>query len=187
MYIVLARPPEVSSRTLPSRSGRTAIQIDCGERDGTSHDHSRFVAHNNPGSHGRRRRGLPRALPTRESTPIPPLGPASTGAKADKRKTGRSPRMKRLHVLAFVGSLAAGMSAMAASAAEKVVIGDIDDMSGPYADVLGAERRRSGQDGDRRLRRLRPRPADRAVDRSTTRTSPTSARRRRANGPTRTA
>ena len=46
--------------------------------------------------------------------------------------------MNRLHVLAFVGSLAAGMSAMAASAAEKVVIGDIDDMSGPYADVAGA-------------------------------------------------
>ena len=45
--------------------------------------------------------------------------------------------MKRLHVLAFVGSLAAGMSAMAAAAAEKVVIGDIDDMSGPYADVIG--------------------------------------------------
>ena len=39
--------------------------------------------------------------------------------------------MKRLHVLAFVGSLAAGMSVIAASAAEKVVIGDIDDMSGP--------------------------------------------------------
>ena len=46
--------------------------------------------------------------------------------------------MKRLHVLAFVGSLAAGMSAVAASAAEKVVIGDLDDMSGPYADVAGA-------------------------------------------------
>ena len=45
--------------------------------------------------------------------------------------------MKRLHVLAFVGSLAAGMSALAAEAADKVVIGDIDDMSGPYADVLG--------------------------------------------------
>ncbi|MGA2496033.1 MAG: ABC transporter substrate-binding protein [Roseiarcus sp.] len=30
------------------------------------------------------------------------------------------------------------MSVMAASAAEKVVIGDIDDMSGPYADVAGA-------------------------------------------------
>ena len=45
--------------------------------------------------------------------------------------------MKRLHVLAFVGSLAAGMPAMAASAADKVVIGDIDDMSGPYADVIG--------------------------------------------------
>jgi len=46
--------------------------------------------------------------------------------------------MKRLHVLAMCGALAAGMSAMAASAAEKVVIGDIDDMSGPYADVVGA-------------------------------------------------
>ena len=45
--------------------------------------------------------------------------------------------MKRLNVLAFVGSLAVGMAAMAASAADKVVIGDIDDMSGPYADVLG--------------------------------------------------
>jgi branched-chain amino acid transport system substrate-binding protein len=30
------------------------------------------------------------------------------------------------------------MAAMAASAADKVVIGDIDDMSGPYADVAGA-------------------------------------------------
>jgi len=45
--------------------------------------------------------------------------------------------MKQLHVIAFVGALAAGMSAMAAAAAEKVVIGDIDDMSGPYADVIG--------------------------------------------------
>ena len=45
--------------------------------------------------------------------------------------------MKPLHVIAFVGALAAGMSAMAAAAAEKVVIGDIDDMSGPYADVIG--------------------------------------------------
>lgn len=46
--------------------------------------------------------------------------------------------MKPLHVLAFVGSLAAGLFVMAASAAEKTVIGDIDDMSGPYADVAGA-------------------------------------------------
>jgi branched-chain amino acid transport system substrate-binding protein len=46
--------------------------------------------------------------------------------------------MKRLNVLAFVGALGVGMAAMAASAADKVVIGDIDDMSGPYADVAGA-------------------------------------------------
>jgi branched-chain amino acid transport system substrate-binding protein len=46
--------------------------------------------------------------------------------------------MKRLHVLVMVGALAAGMSGVAASAAEKVVIGDIDDMSGPYADVVGS-------------------------------------------------
>ena len=46
--------------------------------------------------------------------------------------------MSRLHVLAFVGSLGVGMAAMTASAADKVVIGDIDDMSGPYADVAGA-------------------------------------------------
>ena len=45
--------------------------------------------------------------------------------------------MSRLHVLAFVGSLGVGLAGMAASAAEKVVIGDIDDMSGPYADSLG--------------------------------------------------
>ena len=47
--------------------------------------------------------------------------------------------MKRLQVLAFVGSLGVGMAAMAASAADKVVIGDIDDMSGPYADVIGPD------------------------------------------------
>ena len=86
--------------------------------------------------------------------------------------------MRRLHVLAFVSSLGVGMAAMAASAAEKVVIGDIDDMSGPYADVTGAERRRSGQDGDRRLRRLRPRPADRAADLR----PPEQARPRRTEG-----
>jgi branched-chain amino acid transport system substrate-binding protein len=46
--------------------------------------------------------------------------------------------MSRLQVLAIVSSLGVGMAAMAASAADKVVIGDIDDMSGPYADVAGA-------------------------------------------------
>jgi branched-chain amino acid transport system substrate-binding protein len=46
--------------------------------------------------------------------------------------------MKRLNVLAFVGALGVGMAAIAAAAADKVVIGDIDDMSGPYADVAGA-------------------------------------------------
>ncbi len=45
--------------------------------------------------------------------------------------------MKPLKVLAFAGVLGAGLWAMGASAAEKVVIGDIDDMSGPYADVIG--------------------------------------------------
>jgi branched-chain amino acid transport system substrate-binding protein len=46
--------------------------------------------------------------------------------------------MKPLKYLAFVSVLGAGLWAVGASAAEKVVIGDIDDMSGPYADVIGA-------------------------------------------------
>jgi len=42
-------------------------------------------------------------------------------------------------MLTFAGALGALLAAGAASAAaNKVVIGDIDDMSGPYADVLGA-------------------------------------------------
>ena len=42
-------------------------------------------------------------------------------------------------ILTFAGMLGALIAASAASAAaNKVVIGDIDDMSGPYADVLGA-------------------------------------------------
>ena len=42
-------------------------------------------------------------------------------------------------ILTFAGALGALLAAGAASAAaNKVVIGDIDDMSGPYADVLGA-------------------------------------------------
>ena len=45
--------------------------------------------------------------------------------------------MKSLKVLAFAGVLGAGLWAVGAGAAEKVVIGDIDDMSGPYADVIG--------------------------------------------------
>ncbi|MGD0640823.1 MAG: ABC transporter substrate-binding protein [Roseiarcus sp.] len=39
--------------------------------------------------------------------------------------------------LAFAGALCASFCAMSAQAADKVVIGDIDDMSGPYADVIG--------------------------------------------------
>ena len=46
--------------------------------------------------------------------------------------------MKPLRAFAIACSLAAGLEAAGASAADKVVIGDIDDMSGPYADVAGA-------------------------------------------------
>ena len=46
--------------------------------------------------------------------------------------------MKPLKYLAFVSVLGAALWGVSASAAEKVVIGDIDDMSGPYADVIGA-------------------------------------------------
>ena len=46
--------------------------------------------------------------------------------------------MKRAKIaLAFAGALCASFFAMSAYAADKVVIGDIDDMSGPYADVIG--------------------------------------------------
>jgi branched-chain amino acid transport system substrate-binding protein len=48
-------------------------------------------------------------------------------------------QMKSVHrVLALAGALSAWLAAGAAqAAANKVVIGDIDDMSGPYADVIG--------------------------------------------------
>ncbi len=48
--------------------------------------------------------------------------------------------MKSLRrTLMVAGALCASLAASAASAAaDKVVIGDIDDMSGPYADVIGA-------------------------------------------------
>jgi branched-chain amino acid transport system substrate-binding protein len=58
-------------------------------------------------------------------------------AGAGPTTLGRSSTMKPLKVLAFAGVLSAGLWAVGASAAEKVVIGDIDDMSGPYADVIG--------------------------------------------------
>ena len=46
--------------------------------------------------------------------------------------------MKRAKIaLAFAGALCASFFAMSAYAADKVVIGDIDDMSGLYADVIG--------------------------------------------------
>src|SRR5271163_1439482 len=42
-------------------------------------------------------------------------------------------------ILMLAGALSTSLAAGAASAADnKVVIGDIDDMSGPYADVIGA-------------------------------------------------
>ena len=47
--------------------------------------------------------------------------------------------MKSLRrTLMLAGALSASLAASAAWAADKVVIGDIDDMSGPYADVIGA-------------------------------------------------
>jgi branched-chain amino acid transport system substrate-binding protein len=57
---------------------------------------------------------------------------------AGPTKLGRKSIMKPLKYLALVSVLGAGLWAVGASAAEKVVIGDIDDMSGPYADVIGA-------------------------------------------------
>ncbi|HTR13605.1 MAG TPA: ABC transporter substrate-binding protein [Roseiarcus sp.] len=47
--------------------------------------------------------------------------------------------MKAQHSLLLAGALGAYLVAGAANAAsDKVVIGDLDDMSGPYADILGA-------------------------------------------------
>ena len=48
--------------------------------------------------------------------------------------------------------------------ANKVVIGDIDDMSGPYADVIGPSGVEAIENGDRGFRRLRAGAADRAAD-----------------------
>ena len=61
--------------------------------------------------------------------------------------------------------LFASLTATAAHAAgNKVVIGDIDDMSGLYADVVGPGRRRGRQNGDRGFRRQRSRQQDRTAD-----------------------
>jgi branched-chain amino acid transport system substrate-binding protein len=57
---------------------------------------------------------------------------------AGQTSFGRKSTMKPLKYLAFVSVLGAALGAAGAGAAEKVVIGDIDDMSGPYADVIGA-------------------------------------------------
>ena len=83
--------------------------------------------------------------------------------------------MKSLRrTLMLAGALCASLAAGAAWAADnKVVIGDIDDMSGPYADVIGPSRRRGDQDGDRRFRRNCARQADRGSDRSIIKTSRT--------------
>jgi branched-chain amino acid transport system substrate-binding protein len=58
---------------------------------------------------------------------------------ADRRvKLGGTGMKSYKRMLAFAGALGALLAAGAASAAaNKVVIGDIDDMSGPYADIIG--------------------------------------------------
>jgi branched-chain amino acid transport system substrate-binding protein len=62
--------------------------------------------------------------------------PRTADRRAYQGGTGMK-SFKRTFVLA--GALAASLAAGAASAAQnKVVIGDIDDMSGPYADIIGA-------------------------------------------------
>ncbi len=70
--------------------------------------------------------------------------------------------MKSLkRALMLAGVLSASLAAGAAWAADnKVVIGDIDDMSGPYADVIGASGIEFDQDGDRGFWRIRAWPAD---------------------------
>ena len=86
--------------------------------------------------------------------------------------------MKRFkQMLTLAGAICALLAAQAAQAApNKVLIGDIDDMSGPYADILGAGGHRGDQDGDRRFRRHGPGPADRTSHRR----SPEQARHRPA-------
>src|SRR5262249_35849208 len=62
--------------------------------------------------------------------------PRTADRRAYQGGTGMK-SFKRTFVLA--GALAASLAGGAASAAQnKVVIGDIDDMSGPYADIIGA-------------------------------------------------
>jgi branched-chain amino acid transport system substrate-binding protein len=60
--------------------------------------------------------------------------------RADRHaKVGGTGMKSFKRMLMLAGALAASLAADAASAAQnKVVIGDIDDMSGPYADIIGA-------------------------------------------------
>ena len=64
--------------------------------------------------------------------------------------------MKSLRrMLMLAGALSVSLAAGAAWAADnKVVIGDIDDMSGPYADVIGASGVEFDKNGDRRFWRI---------------------------------
>ncbi|MGH6798341.1 MAG: ABC transporter substrate-binding protein, partial [Roseiarcus sp.] len=54
------------------------------------------------------------------------------------REIGRNGMKSLRRTLMLAGALCASLAAPAAwAAADKIVIGDIDDMSGPYADVIG--------------------------------------------------
>ena len=91
-------------------------------------------------------------------------------------------RMDKLYAITLVACVSLSASAAHAEA-NKVVIGDIDDMSGVYADIIGPGRCRGRQNGDRRFWRFCAWEKDRTARKLTTRTSPTSAPINSANGP----
>ena len=85
--------------------------------------------------------------------------------------------------LALAGALSASLAAGAAWAADnKVVIGDIDDMSGPYADVIGASGVEFDQNGHRRFWRIGAWPADSNSDLRSSKQAGSSPGKSFANG-----
>jgi branched-chain amino acid transport system substrate-binding protein len=67
------------------------------------------------------------------------LGLGLGAAPPTNPEIGRNGMKSLRRILMLAGALSASLAASAAlAAADKVVIGDIDDMSGPYADIIGA-------------------------------------------------
>src|SRR5271166_2089417 len=100
---------------------------------GQRSNHSAFIGCSSSASHRGRRRGLPCRAAARN------MQQQGGSWPSPRRRIGRT-IMKRMNcALMGAGALGALLAfGPAEAASNKVVIGDIDDMSGPYADILGA-------------------------------------------------